>query len=210
MILSPELADYIVKYNYLAVFSLVFLQELGVPNPVPNEIILLFVGYLASVNILNFPLILLTSISADIIGTSILYTVFYFFGNQILKYAPRWLPIKKIEALKQHLSKRGDLDIFLGRLLPYLRGYISVAAGLLKIPAKKFLSSVIVSAVVWTGGYVIAGRLLGKGWDKLATRFSAWQLLLLIAVIAILVFFIIKSARKISKKTDIETDHPTD
>ena len=51
--MSPTLSAYIVKYGYMAIFSLVFLQEIGVPNPVPNEVVLLFSGYLASVGKLD-------------------------------------------------------------------------------------------------------------------------------------------------------------
>ncbi|MCX6740828.1 MAG: hypothetical protein NTY61_00295 [Candidatus Parcubacteria bacterium] len=42
-----SLAVFITHYGYLAIFFLVFLQEIGVPNPVPNELVLLFSGYLA-------------------------------------------------------------------------------------------------------------------------------------------------------------------
>jgi len=191
MLIPPELSAYIIKYGYLAVFGLIFIQELGVPNPVPNEIILLFAGYLASIKILSFPLILLAGISADFIGTSILYGVFYFFGDQILKHAPSWLPVHKIKVIEQRVAKRGWWGVFIGRLLPYLRGYASVAAGLLKIPPKKFLSSVIITAVIWSGGYVMAGRLLGKQWDKFASRLSLWQVLAIVIGGIILIFFII-------------------
>jgi len=47
--MSLTLSAYILKYGYIAIFSLVFLQEIGVPNPVPNEVVLLFSGYLSSV-----------------------------------------------------------------------------------------------------------------------------------------------------------------
>jgi membrane protein DedA with SNARE-associated domain len=200
MTLPPELVNYIVHYGYLAVFSLIFLQEMGVPNPIPNEIILLFAGYLASTGALNFFVILITGISADFIGTSILYTIFYFFGAEILKHAPKWLPVEKIESIKQRISKRETLGIFLGRLLPYLRGYASVAAGLLEVPPKKFLPSVIASAIIWSGGYVLAGRLLGNGWITFASRFSLWQLLAIVAGIIILIFFVIPSIYKRFKK----------
>jgi membrane protein DedA with SNARE-associated domain len=45
--MSSEVALYITKYGYLAIFLLVLLQELGLPNPVTNEFVLLFSGYLA-------------------------------------------------------------------------------------------------------------------------------------------------------------------
>ena len=191
MLIPPELSIYIIKYGYLAVFGLIFVQELGVPNPVPNEVILLFAGYLASIKILSFPLILAAGISADFIGTTILYAVFYFFGDQIIKHAPSWLPVQKIESIKQKVHKRGGWGVFLGRLLPYLRGYASVAAGLLKIPPKKFLTSVIISAIIWSGGYVTVGRLLGKQWDKFASGLKLWEVLAIVIGAVILIFFII-------------------
>ena len=207
MLIPPELSIYIIKYGYLAVFGLIFVQELGVPNPVPNEVILLFAGYLASIKILSFPLILLAGVSADFIGTSILYGIFYFFGDQILKHAPGWMPVQKIENIKQRVAKRGGWGVFLGRLLPYLRGYASVAAGLLKIPPKKFLTSVIISAVIWSGGYVTAGRLLGKQWDTFASGLKLWQVLIVIIGGIILIFFIIPAIiRRLRRSKQTKND----
>jgi len=187
MSIPPELAQYIIDYGYWAVFSLIFVQELGIPNPVPNEMILLFAGYLAYTKILSFPIIFIAGVSADFIGTTILYAIFYFFGDWIIRHAPRWLPVHKIEGIKQKLRKNSGRNIFIGRLLPYLRGYASVAAGLLKISPQKFLPSVIGSAILWTGGYIIAGRLLGKQWNKLTETLSFWQITLIL--IALVLFF---------------------
>jgi hypothetical protein len=55
--MSSELLFYVTKYSYGAIFVLVLLQELGVPNPVTNEFVLLFSGYLAFSGVLNFWLV---------------------------------------------------------------------------------------------------------------------------------------------------------
>lgn len=70
--MSPILSAYMGKYSYIAIFSLVFLQEMGVPNPVPNELVLLFCGYLTSIGELDFITVLLTVVAADTIGSSLL------------------------------------------------------------------------------------------------------------------------------------------
>ncbi|MCX6737934.1 MAG: DedA family protein [Candidatus Parcubacteria bacterium] len=203
MILPPELANYIIKYGYWAVFSLIFAQELGVPNPVPNEVILLFAGYLASTGALKFYLIFLFAVAADIIGTTVLYSVFYFFGDQIIKHAPKWLPISKIEKIKQKVAEKGSWGILAGRMIPYLRGYASVAAGLLKIPPRKFLVAVVVPAIVWSGGYVTAGRLIGKGWQKLASNLSPVRLIIVVVIVLFLIFYVIPKVLKyIRRKKD--------
>ena len=105
--MPPELAAYIAKYAYLAVFSLVFIQELGVPNPVPNELVMLFSGYLVSTGVLKFPLVFLAAVSADFIGTTVLYFVFYLFGSRIIAKKPSWLPIsvqKNPETVRKNIA----------------------------------------------------------------------------------------------------------
>jgi len=187
--MPPELANYIIEYGYLTIFSLVFLQELGIPNPIPNELILLFAGYLASVGKLDFYWVVITVVAADVIGTSILYSIFYYFGKRIMKHFKRFLPSKKIDSLIDFLSKKGRWGIYLGRLLPLLRGYASVAAGLLRLPPHEFIPAVLLSAVTWSGGYVIVGWILGPKWETVSTYlgFGNTLIILLTVIVAYII-----------------------
>ncbi len=190
--MPPELASYITQYGYLAIFALVFLQELGVPNPVPNEIVLLFAGYLGSIGVLNFYGVFATVLIADFVGTTILYLVFYYFGDFIFKHKPRWLPIKKenIARLGERVSKKGLWGIYIGRLIPYVRGYTSVGAGLLRLKPKVFLPAVFISALTWSGGYAIAGKLLGPYWEQVAAKIGGIQAIVITVLAVIALIFI--------------------
>jgi membrane protein DedA with SNARE-associated domain len=193
-----ELIEYITNYGYLTIFGLVFLQELGVPNPVPNELILIFSGYLASTGKLSFSLVVLTAVAADFIGTTILYLVFYSFGTKFLKKI-KFLPHKKIAQLVVYLSGRGRWGVYVGRLLPLLRGYASVAAGVLRLPPKEFIPAVILSAFTWSGGYVLLGRLLGPKWENVSNYFGFKNSLLILGGIIILYLLGLKVYDKIKK-----------
>lgn len=187
--MPAALAAYILAHGYSAIFGLVFLQEIGVPNPVPNELVLLFSGYLAWTGAFRFPLIFGAAVAADFLGTSLLYGAFYFFGGEIVARFPKILPLDRIERFTKKLAAEEYWSIFAGRLLPYVRGYVSVAAGLLRVPPRIFFPSVLFSAVVWSGGYVAAGRLLGPEWASAAAKlgagaFSAALLILAVAVLA--------------------------
>jgi membrane protein DedA with SNARE-associated domain len=186
--LSSELALYLTRYGYLALFLLVFLQELGVPNPVTNEFVLLLAGYLTFEGVLNLWLAVLTAVSADCIGTTILYLVFYRAGVRIMSHRPKWFPIKPahVERLACTISKRGQWGIYAARLIPFLRGYASVAAGLLSIRPDVFIPAVVVSAVTWSGGYVIAGRLLGPYWEQVAKKIGSAESVLLALLLVLL------------------------
>jgi membrane protein DedA with SNARE-associated domain len=198
--MPPALISYITTYGYLTIFSLVFLQEIGVPNPVPNELVLLFSGYLASIGKLSFVLVILTVVAADFIGTSLLYFVFYFIGQRILAKNYRWLPKEKIDRVIKRLSERGQWGIFVGRLIPYLRGYTSVAAGLLRIKPHVFLPVVLGSAITWSGGYAIAGRLLGNEYASFASKVSAWKIAVAGAALLVFIFFVVPRISRLIKK----------
>ena len=158
------------KYGYIAIFSLVFLQEIGVPNPIPNELVLLFSGYLTSIGKLDFITVLITVIAADTIGSSLLYMIFYYFGQRVLQKWPHFIPTSKLAYLTARVSKQDRWSIYVGRLIPFIRGYTAVAAGLLKIPPSIFLPAVLLSALTWSGGYVIAGRLLGDEYANVVSK----------------------------------------
>jgi membrane protein DedA with SNARE-associated domain len=162
----------------MAIFSLVFLQEIGVPNPVPNELVLLFSGYLASIGQLNFTAVLLTVITADTIGSSVLYMAFYYCGQRILQKWPHVIPTSKLAYLTARVSHKDHWSIYIGRHLPFLRGYTAVAAGLLKVSPTIFLPAVLLSALTWSGGYVTAGKLLGQEYVKLVSKLAIGKLIL--------------------------------
>lgn len=197
--MPPELAHYIIEYGYLIIFGLVFFQELGVPNPIPNELILLFAGYLASIGTLKLSWIIITVVAADFIGTTILYSVFYYYGKRILKNFHRWLPNKKIHKLENYLSEKGRWGIYLGRMLPLLRGYASVAAGLLRLPPQEFVTAVIVSALTWSGGYVLLGWILGPQWEAISDYLGVKNSLLIIILVFMVYIISVKMYDKIKK-----------
>lgn len=203
--MTADLINFIIHFSYFAIFSLVFLQEIGVPNFIPNEFVLLFAGYLTYNGTLSLPLAILTAVAADVIGTTALYIVFLYFGKEIVKHKPRWIPIddEKIKRISNLISSKALWGIYLGRLIPFVRGYTSVAAGLVQVKMLPFLSMVILSAVTWSGGYVIAGRLLGSEWQKAIDKFHMAQgVLSLIAVLIIGALLFRFFYRQIKQKTN--------
>ncbi|MEK7512801.1 MAG: DedA family protein [Patescibacteria group bacterium] len=197
--MTDALFLFIQEYGYLAIFLVVFLQELGVPNPVPNEFVLLFSGYLASAGMLEFWPTFFSAFAADFVGTAVLFLVFHAFGHKLLATKTLAARRERIEKLAQSLSTRGWWGIYVGRLVPYLRGYTSVAAGLIQIRPRIFIPLVFFSAVTWSGGYVVIGWALGERWrtaiDSLG-GVNAALLALLVLAVALAVFRAWKKRKK--------------
>jgi len=193
-----ELSLYFSQYGYLAIFLLVFLQEIGVPNPITNELVLLYSGYLAYSGTLSLSKITMVTVFADFIGTSILYFVFYAFGKYILTRKPSWLPIsvERIESIKQRFSKGSGWDIYVGRLIPFLRGYVSVGAGIMQIKPRLFLTTVITSALTWSGGLVLLGWCVGPYWYQLNKRMNMAENIMLFVFLSVIIIVVGKIIAK--------------
>ena len=205
--MSEEIVYYIASYGYLAVFVLVFLQEIGMPNPLPNELLLLFSGYLCFKGLLFLPFVILTAVLADFIGTNILYLFFYNTGTLIMQKKPKWIPISvdTMDKLKTKLSKGGQLSIYIFRLTPFTRGYTSVITGLLRVKPKVFLPIALISAVTWASFYVIIGQLIGPSWNLFIQNNNSFKSLMLAVLAVILcVFLIVFYFRKREKHDENE------
>lgn len=199
--MPADVIEFITRYGYLAIFILVFLQESGFPNPIPNELVLLFSGYLIYSGIFKFYEVILVALLADFLGTSILYFTFRAFGFQILKWKPRWIPISRnrIESFSRSLSEGGLPSIFICRLTPFIRGYTSVISGLLHIRIKHFMTIAILSATVWASAYIVTGWILGPWWKQIEQN-PHWvrNIMLLILILVLFLFslnFLLKRLR---------------
>jgi membrane protein DedA with SNARE-associated domain len=203
-----DIVFFITKYGYVAIFLLVFLQEIGMPNPIPNEILLMFSGYLSFKGFLYLPSVILTVISADFIGTNILYVIFYNAGAYIMQRKPKWIPLSvtTIDRLKRKISREGRLSIFIFRVTPFTRGYTSVITGLLHIKPGIFLPIALISAATWTIIYVLIGYFIGPSWNLFTKNISNFKytLLIVLAIIVSIILIVYYFRKRVKRKTNCD------
>jgi membrane protein DedA with SNARE-associated domain len=195
------------KYGYLAIFILVFLQETGMPNPFPNELLLIISGYLSFKGLLFAPFVILTAVSADFIGTNILYFLFYNTGTLVFQKKPKWIPLspRMIDRLSTKISRGGQLSIFIFRLTPFTRGYTSVITGLIHVKPKIFLPIAFLSALTWAIIYMLTGYLLGPSWNIISLNFGKIKFIMLgiLMVVICLVLLVCLFRKRKSLRTDV-------
>ncbi len=205
--MPEEVVYYVTRYGYLAIFIMVFLQEIGMPNPVPNELLLIFSGYLSFKGLLYLPSVILTAIIADFIGTNILYFLFYSTGTLIMQKKPNWIPLsaRMIKRLSTKISKGGQLSIFIFRLTPFTRGYTSVITGLLQIKPKVFLPIALISAISWATVYVVIGHFIGPSWNLFTKNIPSFKYIM-VAVFSIILCMVLLAywVRKREKRNKIQ------
>lgn len=200
--MPEEISSFIIKYGYLAICILIFIQEIGIPNPVPNEMVLLYSGYLSFKHLLSLPIIIIVAVLSDIVATAILYFVFFHFGNYIIENRPSWFPlsIARIRKLEKKVHEKGKAFIFIGRMTPLIRGYVTVVAGLLRLAPEVFFPITLFSTIIWCSACAIGGWLLGPSWSFLAkTLLFSHLVLFIISFIVILIIIILLIKRSYKK-----------
>lgn len=202
--MPEEAASFIWQYGYLAIFLFVFLQETGAPNPIPNEFLLLFSGYLIFSGTLNALGVILAAASGDLLAASVVYGVFYYFGRMMGVSRKKWLSgfVRNLQARAKKLAPEKLHNIILVRLTPFVRGYSAAACGLARIQPYKYSLAVFVSTLAWSFFYVACGYLLGPYWAYVDKHLLSFKYLLS----AFLLLFILQALlRLFLKKKQNET-----
>jgi membrane protein DedA with SNARE-associated domain len=195
--MSVEFIKYVQEYGLIVIFGFLFLQEVGAPTPIPNEMVLIVSGYLSYSGMFLMPEIIAVAFFADLLAATILYLFFTLLGNYIFTKKPRWFPISHHRLLKmaQLIEKRSWKGIFIGRLTPFVRGYAAAACGFLHIKRSLYFPTVIFSSLVWALAYISIGYLAGPNWDYFSKEITYLPYFLLAVPTVIFVLFIVNMFR---------------
>jgi membrane protein DedA with SNARE-associated domain len=142
-----------------ALFLLLFVEEAGVPLPMPGDIVIMFAGYRASQDLMG---ILEAAISVTLgvqLGSTLLYLVSRRFGHAILYRYGRFIHLdeEKLKRVERWIHERGPIMVLVGRLTPGLRTPTSIISGVFEIPFHQFLFFTTISALIWSGFWLSLG-----------------------------------------------------
>lgn len=190
--------------GYLGVAGLMALESACIP--IPSEIIMPFSGYLVSTG--RFDLLLTATAGAlgCNIGSSIAYLIGSHGGRSAVLMWGHYVLFSadELDRLDRFFQRFGGGAVFLGRLLPIVRTFISLPAGITKMPMLRFQIYTFVGSWPWCFVLAYVGMILGRQWNSnptLQSYFNRFQWL----VIALLVagFAIYVAARwRMSRKKD--------
>lgn len=154
--------DYFAKYGGVAIFVIVFLEYLNLPG-FPAGVIMPLAGIWAARGHILFPVAILITVAAGLMGSLILYFIGYAGGDFALQKYLNKFPKQRpeIEAKLEWVRCKGSLGIFLSKLIPMIRTLISIPAGVARMNMTKYIISSTLGILVWNLVFVGAGYFLG-------------------------------------------------
>ena len=169
--------------------------------PLPSEAILPFAGYMVSKGIFNFHVAAWAGAFGCVIGSIPSYYLGYFGGRTFVeKYGKYFLVSKKdLEDADRWVEKYGDWAFFLCRMLPVIRTFISLPAGILRARKRVFFLLTFLGSLVWSYVLVYVGVKLGEHLDKLKSIWHKFDAVIILVCVVLGAIYIYKHLKHLKE-----------
>ena len=165
-------------YGYAAIFVLMLLESALIPFP--SEVTMLAGGFYAAEGSLDLFWVTTAGVMGNMVGSWIAYALGRKTGRALLDRYGRYVLIRSHDVDKAEIwwDKYGEAATFFSRLLPVIRTFISLPAGIAKMPLGKFSVYTFLGVVPWTFGLAYLGVVLGENWERVLDYFDLPTLLI--------------------------------
>ena len=174
--------------GYIGIFVAMFLESSFFPFP--SEAVMIPAGYLAYKGEMNIYIAILAGILGSIAGAVFNYYIAVKFGRKFLTKYGKYLFMRDdtLDKLEAFFQKHGEISTFNGRLIPGIRQYISLPAGLAKMSILKFIIYTALGAGIWVTILAFLGYFIGSN-ETLVSQYLHNAVLIALIVVALLTLF---------------------
>ncbi len=181
--------------GYPGVFLLMAIEGFGIP--IPSELTMPFSGFLttsAGGNKFVLPLAIAAGTLGETVGGIIAFFVGRAGGRPVLERYGKLVLLSPEELEKAELwfARYGDWVVFITRLLPAIRSFIALPAGVVRMPFWRFLAYSLVGSFIWCTVLAIVGHQLGQSWNTVSTSLRKYDVIIVVAVVLLIVFALYK------------------
>ena len=188
--LTHIIVQTISNLGYSGVALLMGIESAAVP--LPSEIIAPFAGYLVYTGRFSLLGVALAGGVGSAVGSAITYWIGYSGGRPFIERYGKYFLISKhdLDIADKFFARYGNASTFIGRLLPIVRTFISIPAGIARVPFWSFLFYSFVGSCIWTWLLAFAGMKLGENWSGIRSRLHGFDTAIGLLLIVGLIWFI--------------------
>ncbi len=170
--------------------------------PLPSEIILPFAGYLVFMQKFRLIYVALAGAFGCVIGSIIAYAAGAYGGRPLIEKYGKYILISKhdLNMADRWFDRYGNIIVFTGRLLPVIRTFISLPAGISRMNFIKFLFYTFIGSFIWSFFITWIGFKLGQQWDTLGPYFHRFDYVILITGILLFILYLRRHLRHIANE----------
>jgi membrane protein DedA with SNARE-associated domain len=199
--------DVLSAIGYPGVFLLMMIEGFGVP--IPSELTMPFSGFLATAaggHKFVVPDTVLVGALGEISGGVVAYAVGYYGGRPVLNRYGRavLLSEEELERGEVWFGRYGDWIVLVTRLLPAIRSFIALPAGVVRMPFWRFLIYGAIGSTIWCTVLVLLGNVLGQHWESVSSDLRRYNIVIVVVVVALIAVAVYGRLRRGRRPSDAE------
>lgn len=194
-LLAGVVTDFIAGFGYWGIAVAMALESACIP--IPSEVILPFGGYLVARGDLTFWGVVMAGTVGGTIGSIAAYLVGLYGGRPFLARYGRYVFLSQehLATADRWFARYGQATVFFTRLMPVVRTFISLPAGITRMPFGRFVVYTFLGSLPWSWLLTWVGARLGERWETLGALFHRLDLVI-VAALAVMVAYLFLRRRK--------------
>ena len=180
--ITSSFTSQIASHGAYAVFLLMLVDAVF---PAASEIVMLYAGAVAAgvfgsahhvslfgakvgYGVTAYVVMALAGTVGYLVGALIGYAIGYYGGRPLLERRGRWVHLSpdKLDRAERWFDRWGNLGVFLGRITPVIRSFVSIPAGIFRMPLGPYTALTALGSAIWAFGIAGAGYGLGSSYEK--------------------------------------------
>jgi membrane protein DedA with SNARE-associated domain len=193
--------SFLTSAGYAALILFGILQAACIP--ISSEVTFGFAGVLAYQGHLNFALVIILGTLAEMIGSYISYAVGWVGGRPLVHKLGRYVLVTQsdVDRAERFLAGRGAWAIPVGRMLPFVRAFISIVAGLVRVPPLRFGVLSLIGTVIYVTALTSIGYGVGSAWRSVSHGLAVAGYVIFAVLVVVIVGFVIYRLRQFRRES---------
>lgn len=195
-----QVESFLTHAGYIALILFAFIEACSIP--ISSEITFGFAGVLASQGHLNLVLVIVIGTLAEMAGSYVSYSVGRRGGRRAVERLGRYVLVTPadIDRAERFFRARGSWAVPVGRVLPLIRAFTSIVAGLADVPPLKFNLLNLIGTAVWATALSVIGYALGSAYSRVEKDLSLGSYVLVLLVVIPLAAVVLHRLRAVRKE----------
>ena len=194
--LIDAVTEFIGDNGVPAVFLLMTLESACIP--VPSEVIMLFAGYLVSIDQMTLTEAVVAGVAGNVVGSWIAWAVGAYAGRTWIEHHGRKLHITpaRLAWADRWFERYGPIVVLVARCLPIIRTFISLPAGIARMPFWRFTLYTLIGCIPWVLALTLIGQQVGANWEEWHQHLEILTYAVAACLVAGVVYLWIRSRRR--------------
>ncbi len=169
--------------------------------PLPSEVIMPFAGYVAWQGGLSLLGVAIAGTIGCLVGSLVIYVIGAYGGRPLFERYGRYVLVRKreLDRADAWFAQHGEITVFVSRLLPIIRSFISLPAGIARMDVKRFSLYTTIGSFPWCLALAYIGFYLGPHWSDVERLFRYLDIVVIVGFVMLVVYVIYHRKRIVAR-----------